>query len=320
MLMTACVGSLAADINPATGQWRITAEYLYLLPTVDDTFFVIDSPVTTDFPNGSRKNNDFNFKSGWRLGGGYTFCENSELQVMYTNLNASQSKTVTGDFLWGTAGNATLVSNFENYAGSASSSLSNKYQRLDVLYAQELFSCGGLDFAVQFGLEAAELRLNEGYTYTALLAEAPALVGIADLHSKTKGIGPQIGFSIDYELYRGDDCCPGVLSLNVVTGGSLLAADTKNSVFSTVDDDIVLDVSDSKSWRVIPALHASIGLNYDMAFDCVDASFGIGYEFSSYLRGLSRVSFPDDVAEGLSYNNYYNFDLQGLYVSGSVKF
>lgn len=319
LLMTACIGSLVANDGSPHRRWSIGADYLYLKPSVDDTYFVIDSPITTTFPNGTRENNDFNFHSGYRINAAYEFCDcNRQLQLSYSHLGFSQSRTVTGNFLWATMGRADLTATFENYTGTANSDLDFLYQRLDVLYAQEVFNCCKLDVAVQFGLEFAELKLNEEYTYT---ITAGPTVGVINQHSKVSGVGPQIGVALGYELYERCGCaCPGVLSFNVLSSGSLLAAKSKASENDVSAGVTLLDVSDSSTWRVIPALHLRAGFSYDMCFSCLDASIEIGYEFNSYLRGLTRLSFPDDVADGGCDSLYYDFDLQGLYVGVNVSF
>lgn len=321
LALTSSLGSLCADdylsdYNSSNTQWRVTGEYLYLLPTVDDTGFVIDSPVTTTYPNGKRKDNDANFHSGYRVGAGYTFCGcNNELLASYTHLQFDQSKKVSGDFLWATVGRPDLTSLFEDYAGTASSKLDFLYQRLDGLYSHQLYDNCGLNFAFLFGLEAVELRLKERYTY-----ESATFLGTVHQKSRVEAIGPQIGFAANYQLYKHCGCMPGTLSLNVLSSASLLAADNKVKVNNTLDGETLLDVSNSKSWRVIPALHASVGISYDMPISCYEASIGVSYEFSSYLRGRTGIIFADDVADSLSYNNYNNFDIQGLAVSASFRF
>lgn len=328
MLMTLGAGSLtaasAANYDPMNGQFKVIGEYLYWSPSVDDTYFVIDSPISTTFPNGKRKNVDLGFHSGYRVGGAYLFCDcDREVQVTYTNLDFTHSKTISGDFLWGTVGNADFLFNFEDYTGTASSHNSFYYQNIDAFYAQQLFEGCCLDFSVQVGLEAVELKYNNHITYTNNAVPSAPVVGLVRQHSKTNAIGPKVGFAVGYELFQSSNCaCPGTLSLNVLSSGSLLAADTKTTVFNQLSGVTDLDVSDKKSWRVIPALHARVGLNYDMSFDCGDASVEIGYEFTSFIRGLSKLSFPDARAgvTGMSFDNYYNFDMQGLYVSGSFTF
>ena len=299
------------------GQFRVFGQYLYLLPSIDDSSFVIDSPITTTFPNGKRKHNDVDFHSGFRVGGGYTFCGcSSEVNVAYTQLQFTEKRNIAGDFLWATVGRPDLTSSFENYAGVASSRLKFLYERFDGLFSQEIINnCCGLNVAVQFGIEAAQLRLKERYVY-----DSETNLGIVHQYSRAKGVGPQIGFAFDYELYTFCGCMPGKLSLNVLSSASLLAANNRTKVSNVLNDEDVLSVKNSKSWRVIPALHASIGLNYDLKVASYDTAIEVGYEFSSYLRGLTRLSFPDDVADALSNNYYDNFDVQGLYVSASFRF
>lgn len=317
LLAATSVGSLEADF-PMSGnnQFRVTGEYLYLLPTIDDSAFVINSPVTSTFPNGKRENNNPQYHSGYRVGAGYSFCDcDSELLAAYTYLQFDQSKNVSGDFLWATLGRADFASAFENYAGTASSKLKFRYQRIDALYAHQLYDRCNLDVAILFGIEGAELRLKERYNYASVTN-----AGTVNQYSKISGLGPQFGFALNYLLYKFCGCLPGTLSFNVGSSASLLMSDSKVNSSNTLDDLLLLDVSNQKSWRVIPALHANVGLSFDTNISCYQATLKVGYEFSSYLRGLTRLSFPDDVADSLSYNNYYNFDVQGLYVSGSFRF
>ena len=91
--------------------WRISGDYLYLLPSISDTYFVTDSPIETamdvipSYPNGKRKNNDFNFSSGFRIGAEFAMCKGQrELEAYYTYLSTHKHRKVVGDFLWAAAG------------------------------------------------------------------------------------------------------------------------------------------------------------------------------------------------------------------------
>lgn len=318
-LVLVSAGSLAAFVHPSAGEWGVFGEYLYQRPTVDDTYFVISAPATATFPNGSRINNDFNYRSGYRVGGSYGFCNSdSDFSISYTHLKTSKTKVVTGDFLWATNGRADLASGFEDYAGTATSSLGYHYQRYDGLFSQSIYNSCGSSVRFQFGVEYAQLRFNEDYTYTVTGAAA----GTISQRSKTWGVGPEIGLEINYSLWD-NQCCntmPGTLYINVLSSGSILAAETKTSEDNAIDGVSLLDVSGQRAHRIIPAVHARIGLAYETAFCGNKAAIEVGYEFNSYYRGLARVTYPDDVADSLSYNNYYNFDSQGLYVTASVAF
>lgn len=308
-------GALFATIHPSPGGWGITGEYLYLMPTVDDTYFVISSPETTTFPNGKRINNEFNFDSGYRVGGVYAFCEcDREISVAYSYLSNKRNKTVTGDFLWATLGNPDFASSFENYTGTAHSHLNLRYERLDALFAQKVYDCCDLSLRLQFGLEYAQLKLHENHTYES------TVIGTTSQNSKAWGVGPQLGVEVDYQICQFYDCMPGILSFNVISSGSILAGETKTSVTNVLTGATILDVSDRKGCRVIPAFHTRFGFNYATCLCGYGMNIEVGYEFNSYYRGLARTVFPDDVADGLCTTQYYNYDVQGLYVSASVSF
>lgn len=322
--MTLGMGSVsaanAANFDPSNGQWRVFGEYLYWQPSVDDTYFVVSSDVDSEFLTGTRHNNNFKFDSGYRIGGAYLFENvNRELRLSYTDLKSSKSKTIAGDFLTATNGSPDLIDDLGIFTGTAASSLHFHYQNIDLMFAQQIYDCSNFSFAVEAGLEAVELRLRETDTYTI----TGGAIGVATLSSRTNAIGPKVGLAMSYQLM--DDCgynacSTGTLSLNFCSSASLLAADSKDSVSSTLGDTDLLDVSSRKSWRVVPAMKARVGLEYDTAFSCGDAAFEIGYEFTSFLRGIQKTRFSDTGAEGYSSTDFYNFDMQGLYISASLTF
>lgn len=314
-LACVCAGTLSANSHPMPGGWGFTAEYLYFMPNLDDTYFVTQSDVTTTFPNGNRLNNDFNYHSGFRLGAAYGFCDGgSDWTTTYTWLRPQQQKQISGDFLWATIGRADFASSFENYAGTANSDLSLFYDRVDSVIGLDLYSMCGANLRMQFGLEYALLRLHEDYTF----AITGGALGTISQKSRTWGVGPQLGVGLDYDLFRSDDL--GGLSFTFLSSGSLLAGETGTRETNVLTGTTLLDVSDRKARRIIPAFHTRVGLNYCTSFGNMDANIEVGYELNSYYRGLTRVLYQDDVGDGLATNNYTNFDVQGLYVSASINF
>lgn len=104
-------GWLSAYVPPCPGQWMLEADFLYLFPSVEDTYFVIKSPNMNPVPTGERINNDFDFHPGFRVGGAYAFCQGARsIHGAYTRLCVTEKKTVSGDFLWATLGTADFAS------------------------------------------------------------------------------------------------------------------------------------------------------------------------------------------------------------------
>lgn len=303
---------------PCPDTWRASGEYLYLLPTFDDTYFVFNSGVSTTFPNGKRENNDFDFKSGFRVGLEYAMCPtHREVAAYYTHLSAHQEKTVSGSHLWATVGRPDQVSSFENFAGTAASRLGILYQRGDLVFSQQAISSCGMYFYIEPSLEYAYLRLDEHYDYQKATAH-----GSTHQKSRTWGVGPQIGLGLDYNFYEGTCNCnmTHAFSITSLFSGSILVGRAKTNNHQVLAASNLLNISDEHTWRTIPALHARVGLNYMVNGSWMGASVGVGYELNTYLRAVGRTQFPDDVADGLCTTNYYNFDVQGLYVSGAFTF
>jgi hypothetical protein len=300
--------------------WRISGDFLYFLPTFDDTYFVLDSGISTTFPHGKRLNNDFNFKPGFRVGAEYTCCDSHRgLQGSYSYVSASQRRTVSGEHLWATLSRPDVASSFENYLGTASADLSLLYQNAELNYSQQILNSCGLYFYIQPGIEYAYLRLSEINEY---VLTATDITGEIDQKSRGWGVGPQIGLGMDYNFYQGSLTCS---STHAITGTSLFSGSilmgrgkTKNQQY--LADETLLKVSDEHTWKTIPAFHARLGLNYMIQASCFGVSLGVGYEFNTYVRALARTIFADDVADASCSTNYYNFDLQGLFVSGAVSF
>jgi hypothetical protein len=303
------------------GNWELDAEFIYFLPTFDDTYYVIQYPsLTAD--TGERLNNDFNFCPGFRVGGAFvtdSCC--GKLQGYYTRLSHNQTENIEGA-LAGTVGRPTLLVNFGRYQGFATSSLDFLYQRIDSYYSRQLWHNCRMYLESRIGLEYGYVRLKESYEYRFATLNVGGLV---DQQSKSWGIGPQLGLKYDYLLCQISSWLPGVLSLSGQTSGSLLVSKTEMEALNTFlvggeVPNVLLDINDEHTWRIIPSFHARIGLNYSMDFSCWDAYIEAGYEFSSYFRALTRYIFPAEGVAGLCLTQYYNFDVQGLYIAGSITF
>ena len=307
--------SLGSDGCRESAGWAFSAGWLFLKPTLDNTYFALNSGSSTTFPNGTRINNELDYQSAFRVGAAYEFCDSKRvLQVNYTSLDASQSETVAGDFLWATLGRADFASAFENYAGTASSSLDLSYQRIDASFSQP-WPVYKDNVYFRYGVEYANLDLREDYTYV-----SAGTTGTIAQESNTVGVGPEFGVGIDHALVPSNSWMPGALSMNMVTTASLLVGQSNGHVNNFLGVTPLLDVVDDNASRLIPALHARIDLNYDVCIGNCQTTLTIGYEFHSYIRALTRVAFPDDVADGLSTNHYDNFDLHGLFASATVGF
>ena len=181
------------------------------------------------------------------------------------------------------------------------------------------FDFGRGDFSLLIGVEYSYLRLSENSIYDGSVGEVTSQGSVFE-KSRSAGFGPQVGFGLNYEFLQGWGDCPGTFFFRASGSGSLLATYTKKRANSFLDGVSVVNVQDDPTWRLVPALHARLGFDYETCVCGYDSIFGIGYEFNSYIRGLSRTLYSDDVADALISSNFYNFDVQGLYLSAAIRF
>ncbi|MCH9625063.1 MAG: hypothetical protein S4CHLAM123_02300 [Chlamydiales bacterium] len=311
-----CVLLAMSNLKADNGDcWEIYGEYLYLCPSVDDTYFVIQSSENPSLV-GNRINNDFSFESGFRVGGAFRFCNGQRaLRADYARLTASTHKAVSEGFLSATVGRADLVTQFQNYVGSATSDLDLSYKRVNGLFVQQLWNnCFELNLLA--GIEYASIDYDETDRFTRVVG-----LGEVDQHTEVWGVGPQFGFELGYNLYRSCFLCPGTFSITGKATGSLLASENRSNAFNSIPNGgTILNISDKSTERLIPVIHARIGLKYASRLFCFGTSIEAGYEFSSYLRAITKTIYTADTANSLSFSNYNNFDIQGLYIAGILSF
>ncbi|MCC9609627.1 hypothetical protein LOC68_04270 [Blastopirellula sp. JC732] len=298
------------------GGWKFSGDLLIVRPTTGDTYFVIDSPLGATQPIGSRINNDPLFNTAFRVGAAYEFANSpAQFQVTWTRLDTDNSKLVTGTDLWATAGSSDIAGAFQTYNGTAAADLAIKHNRVDTMFTAPLcIPC--IDLALQFGFEYADVRVQEGYFYENSVSTA---TGSVLFDSTAKGIGPEFGFIVGYDLLSGCNG-DGRLSFTMNSTASLLLASAKTSSLQTVNNAVMVNVFDDTTSRIIPALHIGVGLNYDKVLCGRAVRFSLGYEFNNYFDAIGRSEYPDDVADGFTLASYRDFGLQGLYFSSVVKF
>lgn len=310
--------SLSAYTHPEVGSFAVQGEFLYFLPTVEDTFYALRDPAPFG-TNSNKRNNDYDFTPGYRIEASYGFCGDAELIVRYSNLHSSaydEIRVQGDDAIRAINTNLLEASDFS----FASSQLSLRYQNVDALYGMRLWNGCKFNFKIQGGLEYASIKQNETSTYS-----LPFYSTVYE--EKTWGIGPQLGINFDYQLFNLSCRCPGTLSFVSRASSSLLVSETTykdNEVnIDSFFGDRFFNVQDDAAWRIVPAWHARFGLNYEACFSCMNASFEIGYEFNQYLRAISRELFMTSAGVTGSMqarSNYNDFGMNGLYVALGLGF
>ena len=321
-------GPLFAEGNFLGGTLRVTGEYLYLKPTVENNYFVqvSDETAVSNQVVGREVQDQFSYSSGFRAEIGYQLCNKGEVSLGYSHLTSSTSKTVEGEFLSTMLGDDRLGIDYAYYNGTATNYMDVRFKNWGAYYTLDLCSQACCDFSLVLGLEYADIKFNQTALYVDSTDEENATGRVA-YTSKTRGLGPMGGFKMSCPLVSfGPDCCH-VLQFKGSASGTLYVS--RNIGHSTVDildsngviDEQLVDLKRERSSDLMPALNARVGLGYDFSFKCIDASFEVGYQLASYYQAVVRTHFPqDNGASFFSMRKYSNFNLQGLYSSGTLKF
>lgn len=348
-LVTASVGSLTAHVHPCPGQWGFAGELLYFYPSMDDTYFVLKTNDGAGL-SGHWINNDFNLVPGFRVEGAYTFCGcEHEVVLSYARVSNSHSKTISGTGLSATAGSPFLLGEsalgtvtvapqpFTNFTGSARSVEDTLYQRGDALLEWKIWKGCPFDFYMLAGLQGAYLRLHENIYYTANRVGATPVTYKTEQRPRTWGLGPEFGIEFSQDIWDVRGCyCPGTLSVVGLATTSILACQAQplfraqNPFLGTQGFFPEQSINPEHTWKLVPSLQARLGLSYQMTICGFSTCWEIGYEWTSYIRALSKVTIdgdgktigtlidPTDVVVGaapMAHLEYVNYDIQGFYAS-----
>lgn len=327
-----CVNTASATETGNESRFRFTGELLYLRPTFDDTYYAVHSPTLDVESPGytvKRYNCDPTYEPGFRFVAGYRPGCNKEITLAYTHLDASHSTSVLPEefnTVSAQTGSPEFSGQFSRINFPGRSKVDFRYRRIEALYTQNVFSDCGLNIDLGIGVDAADLQFQQTSTFKN--DDNPfgaGSTGSDRIKSDTKGVGPELYFSLNYPLLQNHWLCEGTLSLRAIGSASLLVSKSRTSRLDQITNDLTeevefvyVDVHKQKENRLIPALHSRVGLAYSYEFCCRQAEFELGYQFSSYIGALARVNFQ--YATPLSYTTYDNYDIQGVYLSMSLNF
>lgn len=296
-----------------------------MAPSYDETYFVINGSGADGLgnltPDGKRNNNPVGYNLGFRAGIGVSAICGScvDIQSRWTHLYAT-SRIVVSNFdpipqLWP----AEIIPNQPNvpqpFSGTANSYIGLMFQKGECLLDENVWNLGCWHFGLRQGLEWSYIRYNEVIEYITNTTSQTN-----QFHGHTKGMGPQIGVTALWQPYSHRNCCLRNLNLKFLTTATLIAANSKAKIKTLNILGVTNKVTQSSFWKLVPEWHLGVGLNYFRCFKCFQTSLEIGYEATTYIRGISKLIFDEAASPGHSFNHYSDFYLHGLYLGFNLIF
>lgn len=316
---------LIAWTEPQPGCFAIQGDLLYLSPSYDETYFVIDGSgrdgMGNPTPHGKRNNNPVGYNFGFRLEGIYEFCDSCfDVRLRWTHLYATSTTTVSNLDVTPQLWPIEIIPNQPNvpepFSGTASSHIGIMHQKGECLFDEKAWDLYCCRFFLREGLEWSYIRYHEVIEYKAIAGSQEKI----QLHGHTKGIGPQLGIIALCEPWTIFEWYPRNLSFKFMTTASLILANSKAKVRTT---DILAannKITQSSFWKLVPEWALGFGINYSNCFWSHPASIEIGYEMTTYFRGISKLIFVDSAHPGVSFNQYSDFYVHGIYLALSTFF
>ena len=256
----------------------------------------------------------------------YAFCDcMSDFRLAWTHLDSDQKDRVRrGEKtdLIPTVGHPDELDG-QGY-DLAASKIDFDFDRVEGVFGYRLLNCGCLDLVMEFGLQYVRIETKVKDKYIEFervtdeagkttLGEGIDRLDVYSARSCFWGIGPQIGFDLNY-------CLCGDFSFVATANWALLVGENETKSFLVENlqrerPDLDVDVKNACLYRIVPATHMRAGLNYGFDCGCWDFNIEGGYQFYSYVRALDTIEFIDNNMEGRSLDIYSDAGMHGPYVS-----
>lgn len=326
MLMTFVLSAAAFFVRLEAGEYGISGSWIYFQPTLD-TPYVGDiltfstgggGGVISDSARGfERVKNAPHYQSGYKVGAFYSFYEGmDQVSIDWTHLKTRYSYE---------SGNITpILDPFINRSGSLSAGSALEFDCVEALYHAHLFAWPRLNMGGLVGLHYGQVDTVDRYNSFAVSESiffAQTFISNLDYHSAFRGMGPELGLSLDYLLGQGFSLSGKVKGACLITRAHFNSSleQTRISLGTIVSK---LDLLTEPRWRMIPHWDIQLALCYEAFLFWFHFDVEIGYEGLGYLKALPQNfvtvdSFVDTLTPEMTYSSV-NFN--GPYIALSMSY
>jgi hypothetical protein len=296
-----------ADCNEHPGAFLFSADYLLLRARRLPQDFAIVGPSSPFGPQGNVVSDDWKYRSGFRVGGGYRLPDEGwDVSFFYTYLHNSNNTGVTrpdGGRVFATLTHPGTVEEVDS--ASADSSLS--YNVFDVEFGRWFRPGESLQVRVFGGPRFAQIDQGFNALYTGLTAGTGDQVSNA---CNFDGGGVRVGGETDWYVLR-------VVGLYARGSASMLVGHVRTSLteIGNAGATSIVNVTDSFD-KVIPVLELGMGVTYQHRNFRLTA----GYEFVNWFGLYNVPDFVDDAHQGKLSRRTGDLGLDGLVIRAEYAY
>lgn len=313
-----CALSLGASVNAymhtEPGKIGVQGEWIFLQPTLDDTYIgqvpknLNDPSLTNQFKNGPFPAATLDYTSGYRVEGVYAFCnDQNDVRVRVTGLQSNKSRTVPVIF----PQEFTLTTApFQ----SAHSKLNLEFISVEALASQKIYDCRPFYFSVSGGLNYVQIKTRQNLFFITRSGNTE----LQKYSDKFDGVGPELVLDFEYLCFSRMVCsCPIALSFVANFRETLLIGREGPRFIDQSNVELPNNYVCEKVWRIIPVEYLRAGFNLSSQYNCMEFSLEAGYEVMHYNKVVSVLR---NAVSDFTWNDYSDVGMHGPYVALSLVF
>jgi hypothetical protein len=317
-----------------TTKWVVKEELLCLHPSIEQSYYVVDSDFNFEngnwYPYGNRLNNNPGFYAGTRLEIlTDLFCDcYHDIDFRFAYFKAKHCDSVTGPYLYdviGFPGDGAQYPEDSYYNGSARLRETFNYYASDLTVNKSSFGGCFDSLTLMLGLHYAFIQVSDDFRSAGNYQTTTGLVNINNHLSRRSnfwGVGPEFGFQYRYDFRNLCWFDPGLLSFDTSLRASLLASRTHADFHygSTRTGSPGVTLHNQPVWRISPAVDFKFAFVYEQPCCWFIGTFEIGYEMLWYGNSVDNILGYDVAYAGLSTDMLSDLNLQGPYIALGFKF
>jgi hypothetical protein len=253
------------------------------------------------------------FNWGYYLAAGYRISHHYDVQANWAQFNSSMSDSTTVAFppsaLFTTSNHASTNLIKPGESATADSKQTIDYSVFNANLGQYHNITEMLRSRIFAGIQYAKVDSDTHNTYNTPPAVRRQDVSYDNYSSSFSGVGPEIGLDLEYKIWDKF----GVVSH--LGAAFLIGQQDADSYVSIPNATGQVAVDSDSVTRMVPALDARLGLNWNVPYEYQRCSFGIeaGYEIAYLFDVINQVGVP-------SGDNYSNYGNMGPYLNLTAMF
>jgi hypothetical protein len=281
------------------------AEFLYWRPVRSNQDYAISGTNPGFGPLGDIKTVDGGYNTGFRVGGGYRFCNGWEASLYYTYFQAAHG-TDAGQPGSGALFPTITFPGIVTTVTGASAATSVNLNVYDIEFARDFHPCEELDVRAFVGPRFAYIDEKFAAVYTG--GDVTSGTDNVRRQSQYDGFGFRAGGRGDYAFWEH-------FTLYAKGSASIMTGSYNSSLVEFANGTTIVSTKE-KFQKIVPVLDAGMGVSYQLK----NLRLSAGYEFVNWFGLDDQINFGDDNTPGKLSRRISDLGFEGFVFRAELVF